>query len=136
MSSLNGNLIINGTLAYNAGTNLTAARQPRLLRSGTITGTTGVAPVQSNGIANSYRLDITGDIPRAPTNYSMIQGSVSISASSGGNAASSIICTTPYIYNYVLNGANVCLLGAMIYNIPNATAFRINYLVYATLDQA
>ena len=133
MSSLNGNLIINGTIKYNVGTNLTAARQPRLLRSGTITGTTGTAPVQYNGVANSYRIDITGDIPRAPSGYSRIQGSVSISASTG---VSGVICTTPYIYNYVLNGANVCLLGAIIYNIPNATAFRINYLVYATLDQA
>ena len=135
MSSLNGNLIINGTIAYNAGTNLTAARQPRLLRSGTITGTTGTAPVQYNGVANSYRIDITGDIPIAPSGYSRIQGSVNMCPNSTP-AATSIICTTPYIYNYVLNGANVCLLGAIIYNIPNATAFRINYLVYATLDQA
>lgn len=129
MSSLNGNLIINGTIKYNVGTNLTAAVQSRLLYSGTITGTTGTSPTLTNTAGSAYRRDIIANIT-IPSGYSRIRCTV---CNANGTSSGLTLCTTPYIYN---QGGGLYLAGVVIFNIANAVAYRINYLVYATLDQA
>ncbi len=129
MSILSNNLIVNGTIQYNSGTNLTAAVQPRLLYSGTITGTTGTAPTATNTVGQAYRRDIIADIT-IPSGYSRIQCSV---CNANGTGSGLAFCTTPYIYN---QGGGLHLAGVLMTTVGNGVAYRVNYLIYATLDQS
>jgi hypothetical protein len=130
MSKLSDDLIVNGVIKYTAGTNLTAAVQPRLLYSGTITGTTGFSPTFTNPGNLAYRVDLAGTVIRIPSGYSRLQCVV---CNANGTSSGNTFLTTPFIYN-AANGNYVA--GAVMYNVNNNVPYRLNYLIYGTIDQS
>lgn len=128
MSKLSDDLIVNGVIKYTADTNLTAVVQPRLIYSGTITGTTGVSPTFMNIDNLAYRVDLANI--RIPLEYSRVQCVV---CNANGTSSGNTFLTTPFIYNA---GNGNYTAGVVMYNVNRNVPYRINYLIYGTVDQA
>ena len=124
MSSLNGNLQIQNTIRYTAGTNLPLLTQPRMLYSGSSVYLTGSSTAFTIVAGTMYYAIIkSGLVLPAGYNYFLI------TVTNGDYPAGGFsIIYTGTIRN---NGNGTYTAGMTIFRIGASQNFRVNWSIYA-----